>query len=78
MTASAVYNSIADFIASLDPQRVLDLRADEAMQDRLEELIGKEKEEGLDAEEKDELDHYIVIERLVRLAKSKALYRLSQ
>lgn len=47
------------------------------MQDRLEELIEKEKMRGLTAAEKDELDHYIVLERLIRLAKARALYRLS-
>ena len=78
MTASSVYDSVADFIASMNPEKVLELRADSDMQDRLEELIEKEKMTGLSAEEKEELDHYIVLERLIRLAKARALYRLSQ
>lgn len=78
MTASSVYDSVADFIASMNPEKVLELRADPDMQDRLEELIEKEKMTGLSAEEKEELDHYIVLERLIRLAKARALYRLSQ
>jgi len=78
MTASSVYDSVADFIASMNPQKVLELRADPDMQDRLEELIEKEKTTGLSAEEKEELDHYIVLERLIRLAKARTLYRLSQ
>ena len=78
MTASSVYDSVADFIASMNPEKVLELRADPDMQDRLEELIEKEKMTALSAEEKEELDHYIVLERLIRLAKARALYRLSK
>lgn len=38
----------------------------------------REKSSGLSLEEKDELDHYVVLERLIRLAKAKAQYLLSQ
>ena len=78
MTASSVYDSVADFIASMNPEKVLALRADPDMQDRLEELMEKEKMTGLSDEEKEELDHYIVLERLIRLAKAHALNRLAQ
>ena len=78
MTAHNTYDTVADFIAGMNPQRVLELRATPEMQERLEELIEKEKSEGLTATEKDELDHYVVLERLIRLAKARALYRLSQ
>ncbi len=78
MTAHTTYDTVADFIAGMNPQRVLELRATPEMQERLEDLIEKEKMEGLTAAEKDELDHYVVLERLIRLAKARALYRLSQ
>jgi len=78
MNAQSAYDTVADFIASMNPQKVLDMRASQEMQQRLEELIEKEKQEGLSAAEKDELDHYIVLERLIRLAKARALYRLAQ
>jgi len=78
MTAQTTYDTVADFIAGMNPQRVLEFRATPEMQERLEELIEKEKAEGLTAAEKDELDHYVVLERLIRLAKARALYRLSQ
>ncbi len=78
MTAHTTYDTVADFIAGMNPQRVLELRATPEMQERLEELIEKEKSEGLTATEKDELDYYVVLERLIRLAKARALYRLSQ
>ncbi len=78
MGTQTAYDSVADFIAGMNPQKVLELHASQEMQERLEELIEKEKQAGLDAEEKDELDHYIVLERLIRLAKARAMYRLSQ
>lgn len=78
MTALSVYDSVADFIASMNPQKVLELKAAPEMQQRLEDLIDQEQSRGLSLEEKDELDHYIVLERLIRLAKARALYLLSQ
>ncbi|MEM9886464.1 MAG: hypothetical protein AAF849_11285 [Bacteroidota bacterium] len=78
MTAQHTYDMVADFIASMNPRRVLELKAPASMQKRLETLIVREKEGGLSLEEKDELDHYIVLERLIRLSKVRALYRLKQ
>ena len=78
MTASTVYDSVADFIAGMNPEKVLGLKADPEMQERLEELIEKERTSGLNEEEKEELDHYIVLERLIRLAKARARFRLAQ
>lgn len=78
MTAFSVYDSVADFIATMNPQKVMELKADPEMQQRLEELLDQEKSNGLSLEEKDELDHYVVLERLIRLAKAKAQYLLSQ
>ena len=69
MTVYSVYDQIADLIARLDPIQVSTLRATPEMQERLEFLIDKSKEQTLNAKEKDELDHFIVLERLIRLAK---------
>jgi len=69
MNIYKVYDQIADLIASLDPAKVMALKANEEMQARLEDLIEKSKVGELEHKEKDELDHYIVLERLIRLAK---------
>lgn len=69
MTIYNAYDQIADLIASLDPVKVMALKANEEMQARLEDLIEKSKVGELEHKEKDELDHYIVLERLIRLAK---------
>lgn len=78
MIVQSTYDTVADFIASMNPQMVLDMQASADMQKRLEELISQEKNTSLSPAEKDELDHYIVLERLIRLAKARALYRLAQ
>lgn len=78
MIAFSVYDSVAEFIASMNPQKVVEFKADPEMQHRLEVLLDREKSGGLDSEEKEELDHYILLERLIRLAKAKAQYLLSK
>ncbi|PLK46005.1 hypothetical protein [Emticicia sp. TH156] len=72
MTIYNTYDQLAELIAGLDPAKVLALKATDEMQTRLENLIEKSKESSLDRREKDELDHYIALERLIRLAKIRA------
>jgi hypothetical protein len=77
MAVQTVYDHVADFIAELNPAKLLQLRATENDRKRLEELIEKEKDGILTFSEKDELDHYLVLERLIRLAKAHARQRLA-
>ncbi len=77
MAVQTIYDHVADFIADMNPAKLLELRAPESARERLEELIDKEKESSLTFAEKDELDHYLVIERLIRLAKAHARQRLN-
>ena len=77
MNAQLAYDHIADFIAAMNPAKILELRAPEEMSLRLEELLVQEKNNQLTDEEKDELDHYIVLERLIRLAKAHARLKLA-
>lgn len=75
MVASNSYDIIADYIASMNPKKVMELKAPAEMQKRFELLVEQEKTASLTSEEKDELDHYIVLERLIRLAKANATLR---
>ena len=68
-TVYNAYDELAEILALANPARVLQLKASKEMQVRLESLIQKSKEGQLSRAEKDELDHYIVLERLIRLAK---------
>lgn len=72
------YDSLAEFMATLDPIKVLGFHAPTKVQDRVEYLLEKKQEEGLSETEQEELDHYLILEHIVRLAKSRARLSLSQ
>jgi hypothetical protein len=74
----SAYDSLADFMASLDPVKVLSFHAPQKIQDRVEELLEKKQETGLDLIEQEELDHYLILEHIVRLAKSRARLQMSK
>ena len=77
MTIYTMYDQIAELIAESAPEKVMSMRASADMQARLETLIEKSKNESLNRNEKDELDHFIVLERLIRLAKIRSENRQS-
>jgi len=51
-------------------------RPSQAAKQRLEDLIQREKTTGLTTEETAELNHYLQLEHLMRLAKARARYYL--
>ena len=73
-----IYDSLAEFMATLDPIKVLGFYAPTNIQERVEELLEKQQEIKLSITEKEELDHYLILEHIVRLAKSRARLHLSQ
>ena len=75
MPDTHVYDEIVDFIAGSDPRRVLYFKASEATNQRVTELLEKERENRISESEKEELDHYLMLEHIMRLAKAKA-YKL--
>ena len=67
------YNEIVDFIAAgTTPQAVAAFTASSETKNRVAALIQLEKTAGLSSDERSELDHYLEIEHLMRLAKAKA------
>lgn len=60
---------VADFIALTNPAKVLAFRPSEETTQRVSDLIEREKNEGLSVEEKRELDYYMQLEHLMRMAK---------
>jgi hypothetical protein len=78
MTAfQSIYDSLAEFMATLDPIRVLGFHAPTKIQKRVEELLDKKQQEELSLTEQEELDHYLILEHIVRLAKSRARLHLA-
>lgn len=73
MSASKAYEEIVDFIASgSSPDEVVAFRPSEEARARVYELVGREKSSGLNTEETAELDRYLQLEHLMRLAKARA------
>ncbi len=73
MSTFKAYEEVIDFIAAgTTPQNVIAFRPSEAAEVRVTDLLSREKEGKLSREEKSELDHYLQIEHLMRLAKARA------
>ncbi len=73
MSASIpAYDEIAAALAGLDPQKVMDLRPSESLQNRLRELLAKNQEGALSADEKHELDKILALDLLLSLTKTYA------
>ncbi len=73
MAVTKAYEEVIDFIAAGNtPEAVVAFRPSEATRARVADLLAREKGEGLNTEEKSELDHYAQLEHLMRLAKARA------
>ena len=69
MTIYSAFDQVANLLATLDPVQVSAMKATSEMQYRFNRLTEKAQDNELTPQEKDELDHYVVLERLMRLAK---------
>lgn len=71
-TIFGIYDQIAGMLAQLNPKALLELKASPETQQRFDFLVEKKHNGDISPREKDELDHFIVLERLMRLAKIRA------
>lgn len=76
-TATTVYDQIAEFMAGMDPNKMIAFKASPENQKRLDHLLDKQKESGLTRKEKTELEHYLIINRIIGLAKARARHVLN-
>jgi hypothetical protein len=68
-----VYEEVIDFIAAgTSPRSIIAFQPSETAKEQVADLIYREKTVGLSPEEKAELDHYMQLEHLMRLAKARA------
>ena len=72
MNALRAYDEVIEFIAEANPGKVLAFRPSENTKERVSDLIFREKTTGLADEEKAELDHYMWLEHVMRMAKIRA------
>src|SRR5438105_12559533 len=72
-TVSPAYFEIIEFIAAgTTPEAVVHFRPSSEAQQRVVELIEREREGSLSVDEKAELDHFVELEHILRMAKAKA------
>ena len=73
MVTFSVFDEVATFMTSMPkPEAVMNFKPSSASQIRLEELLDKKREEGLSDSEIHELDQFLMVEHLMRLAKARA------
>ncbi len=76
------YAGLSDLLETLaqlpSPEEVLAWRPTDDLQNRMAQLLEKNRGEGLSANEQREWERYAYVEHLVRLAKSKAIQRRAE
>lgn len=73
MNAAKAYEEVIELIAAgTSPNGVIEFRPSDEARARVSDLIHREKTTGLPADEKAELDLYMNLEHIMRLAKARA------
>jgi hypothetical protein len=66
-------DEVAAFFAAMNPEKIAAFRPSDESQQRLNTLLDRQKETELTISERDELEHTLVVNRIVGLAKARAL-----
>lgn len=75
---SAAYDEIIEFIASgTSPEGVASFAPSQKLKERVTQLIELEKSSALSEDERTELEHYLQLEHIMRLAKARARRHLA-
>jgi hypothetical protein len=72
MSVTRAYEEVIDFIAAGSPAAVVTFRPSENARARVADLLAREKVQALGADEAAELNDYVHLEHLMRLAKARA------
>ena len=73
MLTQSVYNEVAEFMANMNPSMVVAFKPSTANQTRFDFLLDKQTDSGLSNDEKTELKHCLILNRIIGLAKARAL-----
>ncbi|NJN73308.1 MAG: hypothetical protein HC799_11135 [Limnothrix sp. RL_2_0] len=70
---TSAYQEIVDFLAKgTTPEMIINFQISGETKEKVADLIFTEKNTGLSKEDKEELDHFLLLEHIIRLAKAKA------
>lgn len=79
MVYHAIFDELADLLASVGPHKVLAFRTIKKHQDRLGELLERNKlRQGLSKTEVSEMEQLMLLEHIISLAKARALEKLGK
>ena len=78
MPMAKAYEEIIDFLAGgFTPESLIAYQPSEETKRQVEDLIRREKNEGITSEEVSELNHYTELDHILTLAKARARARQS-
>lgn len=72
MTLTEAFGNVADAIAHLDPDKLLEIKAAPELSVRVEELTGKKKDGTIIDAEALELERFLALDMLISMAKARA------
>jgi hypothetical protein len=72
VTITKAFGSVADALAALAPEKIVDLKASAPMSKRVNKLILLKKEERISTEETLELERFLALNLFISLAKARA------
>jgi hypothetical protein len=74
----SIYSELADFLVSQpSPEAIAEYKVPPAVQQYIDELLDKNREGGLSAEERLELEKILAVSHVMTLAKAKARLKLA-
>jgi len=77
MVPLKVFDEFIDFLAGYEPDRIINYHPSDKTQQRVEKLLYKQQYEKLSKKEQSELDYFLMLEHIIRLAKARALKSLA-
>jgi hypothetical protein len=72
MTLTEAFGNVADAIAHLDPDKLLEIKAAPELSVRVEELTWKKKDGTITDAEALELERFLALDMLISMAKARA------
>ncbi len=78
MVTNRAFDEIVDLLTSCPtPEEILSFKPSKKMQERVSSLLEKKRNDQISEEEKQELDHFMMIEHIMRIAKLRAKKRMA-
>ncbi len=72
MIISEVFGDIAEVIAQMNPQQIINLKAPKGISERVEELISRKKDGIISIDESIELERFLALDLFISLTKARA------